>query len=127
MEHRPATHPNEFKKLMLEERQKAFLLKYEYAYEVVRKLAAGFDVETRAYSRRQQGALWAVLHRVMGSNLPIAWYKKKTPEALAKEIGPSYWVFHLMTTSQVRTYKCARGYKRHLQRIVNRPHDDNIW
>lgn len=127
MEHELAIHPDKFKQLLLEERQKHFLLKHKFAYEVMRKLAAGFELETKAYPRYHQGALWAVLHRVMGSNLPIAWYKKKTPDPLAREIGREYWVFHVMTPSQVRQHKNARGYRGQLYLRARYKKDEDVW
>jgi len=113
MNHELATHPDKFAALMLEKRQKHFLLKHKLAYHIVRKLASGFTLETRAFRNYEQRALWECLHQVMVSNLPVIWYKKKTPDNLVKDIGPYYWVFELMSPSQAKKYGGARGHKQH--------------
>lgn len=113
MEHELAIHPDKFAALMLEKRQKHFLLKHKLAYHIIRKLSSGFALETRAYARCEQRALWDCLHQVMDSNLPVFWYKKRTPDALQNELGRHYWVFELMSPSQVKRYEGARGFKQH--------------
>lgn len=117
MTHELAVHPDKFDALLFEKRQEHFLLKHQLAYKIVRKLASGFALETKSYSRYQQRALWECLHQVMDSNLPVTWYKKKTPEALEREFGRHYWVFELMSPSQVKRYGSARGFK---QNNINR-------
>lgn len=117
MNHELAIHPDKFDALMLEKRQKHFSLKHRLAYKVVRKLASGFALETKAYPRYEQQALWECLHRVMDSNLPVFWYKEKMPDALQHELGRHYWVFELMSPSQVKRYGGARGFK---QQNINR-------
>jgi len=113
MEHELAIHPDKFAALMLEKRQEHFLLKHQLAYKIVRKLASGFTLETKAYPQYEQRALWECLHQVMESNLPVVWQKKRAPETLQKTLGNYYWTFDLMTPSQVKRYGNAAGFKQH--------------